>query len=79
MCVFRAKQGRRFFMVIFNKKRILFFISCLVISFIGLNINNNKNLETVQTSATPVSGYTIVLDAGHGYPDGGAVSDSRSI
>ena len=56
-------------MVVFNKKRILFLTMCLVVSFIGLNLDFNQNFNTVPVSSTPVSGYTIVLDAGHGMPD----------
>ena len=56
-------------MVIFRKKRIIFFISCLIVSFIGLRFEANLENDTVLTSSTPVSGYTIFLDAGHGNPD----------
>lgn len=35
-----------------------------------------KGTESVMTSSTPVSGKVIVVDAGHGYPDGGAVGES---
>ena len=66
-------------MFVFNKKRILFLTMCLVVSFIGLNLDFNRNFNTVPVSSTPVSGYTIILDAGHGMPDGGAVSDARYI
>lgn len=31
--------------------------------------NSKKIEETVQTNGTPVSGYTVILDAGHGEPD----------
>ena len=42
--------------------------------------NNKIKLEkTVQTNGTPVSSYTIILDAGHGEPDGGATSESRNF
>ena len=37
------------------------------------NINTNK---TVETMATPVSSKTIIIDAGHGGEDGGAVSNN---
>ena len=53
-------------MVILNKKRIVFFISVLMVAFISVSLTNDKSeLETVQTSSVPVSGYTIILDAGH--------------
>lgn len=38
----------------------------------GLEENKNSEQQqqtTVQTTATPISGKTIVLDAGHGAPD----------
>lgn len=43
---------------------------------LNANITNenktNANNQSVQTTATPVSGKTVVLDAGHGVPDEGA-------
>ena len=32
---------------------------------------NKIQKQTVQTTSTPVSGKTVVLDAGHGIPDEG--------
>jgi N-acetylmuramoyl-L-alanine amidase len=75
-------------MVIINKKRIQIILSCLVISIFtfafqmaddnnGLVENTNTDTSqqnTVATTATPVSGKTIVVDAGHGVPDEGAQS-----
>ena len=73
-------------MILINKKRIGIILSCI---FVGLfafsfkiaseekiqntNVDNNKVLET---AATPVSGKTIVIDAGHGVPDEGAQSSN---
>ncbi len=73
-------------MIIINKKRLKIILSCI---FVGLfafsfkiageeniqstNIESNKILET---AATPVSGKTIVVDAGHGVPDEGAESSN---
>ena len=31
----------------------------------------NESSNTVETTSTPVSGKTVVLDAGHGVPDEG--------
>lgn len=65
-----------------NRKRlIIFLIICLILSLFFMYKDNNKiKLEkTVQTNGTPVSSYTIILDAGHGEPDGGATSESRNF
>lgn len=53
-------------MIVFNKKRIIFLISTLMISFISIGFTKDfKDLNVVQTSSTPASGYTVILDAGH--------------
>lgn len=51
-------------------------LSCVLIGLFAFSLqmanqNNQTNItqETVQTTATPVSGKTVVLDAGHGVPD----------
>ena len=66
-------------MFVINKKRIIFLtlatflpIGMFMLQTAG-NINNNK---TVATMATPVSNKTIIVDAGHGGEDGGAVSNN---
>lgn len=70
-------------MIIINKKRIQIILSCVIVGLLVFffqvandkdRLEKNKDLEqqqqiTVQTTATPVSGKTIVLDAGHGTPD----------
>lgn len=33
------------------------------------NNKNIKNKKVIQTNGTPVSNYTVILDAGHGQPD----------
>lgn len=75
-------------MIIINKKRIQIILSCVMIGILAFSfqvanykdgLEENKNSEqqnTVQTAATPVSGKTIVLDAGHGAPDEGAESSN---
>ena len=37
-----------------------------------------KNINTIETSSLPISNKTIILDAGHGLPGGGAVSNNAS-
>ena len=66
-------------MVIFSKKRIEIIISCVIIALFVFSIqvsnknitddNNNIDNRIIETTATPVSGKTVVIDAGHGVPD----------
>lgn len=70
-------------MIVINKKRIQIILSCVLIAVFAFSFqiaNNSKEVETnrntevqkentVTTTATPVSGKTIVVDAGHGVPD----------
>lgn len=70
-------------MIIINKKRIQIIITCFFIGFFAFffqiadqskNTKKNSNIEqqqknAVTTTATPVSGKIIVVDAGHGSPD----------
>ena len=62
-------------MVFVQKKRILFILGVVVISIINFCVFSNIQ-NTVPTVSLPVSGKTIVLDAGHGFPDQGAESIS---
>ncbi len=76
-------------MVIINKKENSNNYICIVsrnIYIFSLQIANNNqkgeknknqnNESVIQTTATPVSGKTVVLDAGHGVPDEGAQSSN---
>lgn len=57
-------------MFLLNKKRILFILSSIIL---GISLYSpNISVETV---SVPVSNHTIIIDAGHGLPDGGAISD----
>ena len=64
-------------MIVINKKRIQIIASCLLIALFAFsfqianeNKQEDKNIKkTVETTSTPVSGKTVVLDAGHGVPD----------
>ena len=58
-------------MFIINKKRISFILIMILISVISFSISSNTQ-NTIETVSLPVSGRTIVLDAGHGFPDQGA-------
>lgn len=75
-------------MIVIHKKRLQIIIACLFIGVFAfyfqiantqkqLAEDNNEILQnTMQTTATPVSGKTIVVDAGHGVPDEGAESSN---
>ena len=59
-------------MYIINRKRISLILVCLLLgifaySYEGTKINLDEEVQ--QTTATPVSGKVIVVDAGHGVPD----------
>ena len=68
-------------MVVFSKKRIEIIVSCLIIGLFvfSVQISNQKSSKdennsieqksSIETTATPVSGKTVVIDAGHGVPD----------
>ena len=56
----------------FSKRNlIIILIICLILVFICMYRENNdfKSEKVVQTNGTPVSSYTVILDAGHGEPD----------
>lgn len=71
-------------MMIIDKKRIKIILGCILIAIFTFTFqianqkeNSNKIQEqTAQTTSTPVSGKTVVLDAGHGIPDEGAQSSN---
>lgn len=66
-------------MFIINKKRIIFLTLAIFLPigmFVLQTASNIKTNKTVTTMATPVSSKTIIVDAGHGGEDGGAVSDN---
>jgi N-acetylmuramoyl-L-alanine amidase len=58
-------------MYVLQRKQIVFMCLCLVFSVAYFSF---QEVETIPTSSTPVTSHTVVLDAGHGLPDGGAVS-----
>lgn len=62
-------------MIVLNKKRITLMVLCVFVSvFVFIFATDTKN--TVPTVSLPVSGKTIVIDAGHGKPDEGAQSST---
>ena len=60
-------------MYVLHKKQIVFMCLALVFS---ISYFSFREPNILPTSSTPVTGHTIVLDAGHGAPDGGAQSNS---
>lgn len=73
-------------MIVISKKRIQIVTTCVLISVLAFTFQIAKEeasheeifINTVETTATPASGKTIVLDAGHGVPDEGAQSSTRN-
>lgn len=65
-------------MVIVFKKSKLFIFLCVFIVSVTFGGYLFSNAPHTTTSTLPTFGKTIVLDAGHGYPDGGAVGISGS-
>ena len=64
-------------MLVLNRKRLSFIFGCLFVSiFTFMFISNKEEENTVSTVSLPVSGKTIVVDAGHGVPDEGAESSN---
>lgn len=65
-------------MLFISKNKFIYMLyTVLILTIIGIGSNffiDKKTENTVQTVSLPVSGKTIVLDAGHGYPDLGAES-----
>ncbi len=59
-------------MIILNKKRITLVITTILLSifiFIFTTDNIKRREEYTPTVSLPISGKTIVVDAGHGIPD----------
>lgn len=48
--------------------------SCLIIIFIGLYMSNRKASEQSSSASYSFSGVTLIIDAGHGGEDAGAVA-----
>lgn len=58
-------------MYVLKKSQIIFM--CLAVLF-SISYFSFHEPNVIPTSSTPVTSHRIVLDAGHGLPDGGAVS-----
>lgn len=57
-------------MIVLKKKKVRLMIMTVFVFVLGIAIFNDKK-ESVPTVSLPVSGKTIVIDAGHGKPDEG--------
>ena len=72
-------------MIIINKKKymlftitlVFFLFFCIYIVFFIKNTIINK--KSINTSSLPISNHVIILDAGHGYPDGGATGNNGTV
>ena len=53
-----------FIMILLRKKRITFIVFSVFLSILAFTLIKDKN-EIVPTVSLPVSGKTIVIDAGH--------------
>ncbi len=62
-------------MIVLNKKRITLIVLSVFVSVFAF-IFATENKDTVPTVSLPISGKTIIIDAGHGKPDEGAQSSS---
>ena len=60
-------------MIVLNKKTIRIFVFSIFVFALGFAFISDQK-ESVPTVSLPVSGKTIVIDAGHGKPDEGAES-----
>ena len=58
-------------MVVLNRKRLILITLCVFVSVFTFMISSPSEEEIIQTVNLPVSGKTIILDAGHGVPDEG--------
>lgn len=58
-------------MIILKRKRLLFIVAMVFVSVVTYTVASSKNNNVVQTVSLPVTNKVIVLDAGHGVPDGG--------
>jgi len=69
-------------MLVISGKRIKIILGCVFIAIFAFTFQiaskkeNTKVQNVIPTTATPVSGKTIIIDAGHGVPDEGAESSS---
>lgn len=61
-------------MILLQRKRMIIILVAIFISIFSYLLGSTHMYETVQTVSLPVSGKTVILDAGHGGEDKGAES-----
>ncbi len=59
------------FMIIIQKNRLICLSLIVFVSIFVCGMTVNRNENTVQTVAIPVTNKVIVIDAGHGVPNEG--------
>lgn len=52
-------------MILLQRKRMIIIIGAIFISIFSYLLGSSNMYETVQTVSLPVSGKTVMLDAGH--------------
>lgn len=63
-------------MIIFKKERLFLIFSCVMVSLFVFSFKIADKEDLVATVSLPISNKVIIIDAGHGEPDGGAVSNN---
>lgn len=61
-------------MILLQRKRMMIIIGAIFVSIFSYLLGSSHMYETVETVSLPVSGKTVILDAGHGGEDQGAES-----
>ena len=61
-------------MLVLNKKRISLILGCILVAVFSFMLTKENSTENVvETVSLPVSGKTVIVDAGHGKPDVGVI------
>lgn len=53
-------------MILLQRKRMLLILGAIFLSIFSFLFGSNYMYKTIETVSLPVSGKTIILDAGHG-------------
>lgn len=65
-------------MIILKKEKILFYISIITLSIFFYSLKSPSSI-TKEASYTPISNHIVIIDAGHGLPDGGATDAQNNF